>query len=57
VKAKPPKPKLGGTSAKRKLVGPENHGTTAKEGDTKGLKKMKKAAKGMLSFDEAEGEV
>jgi len=51
-------PKLGAASAKRKLVG-----LGADEGETKepasgadGKKKKKKAAKGLLSFDEADGE-
>jgi len=50
-------PKLGAASAKRKLVGQDETKGDKKE-EVPGQKKKKKSkpAKGLLSFDEAEGE-
>ena len=55
-------PKHGAASAKRKLVGLAEPEEEAKDGSgggaagAAGKKKKKKAVKGLLSFDEAEGE-
>jgi len=50
-------PKLGAASAKRKLVG-QDEAKGGQKDDAAGQKKKKKSkpAKGLLSFDEAEGE-